>query len=504
VISAVGDGGSAQHGQHDQHGHGQQQQQHQQQQQQQQQHGGSSSSSNGGNGHHGGVPHLRHTAPPRLSTDGAAPPAVTLKGSAVYVDRALMHPSSVALSPDAMRTTVNSRLEDVLLHAPAPPDTPTVSNRIGNRTASQDNTALHAILGHFFSLEHPPPPRSPFNVVPVADLLSLIARCGDIVAREPTVVDVHAPAKVFGDIHGQFGDLLDFFRVYGSPNHKTGDVALCQYVFNGDFVDRGEYSLEVIVMLMALKVRYPARVILLRGNHECASVNAFYGFRDECAQRLGRDAGLRVWSAINLQMMDWLPLAAVIGGKIVVVHGGVGRDVATVQEIRAIERPLWGGADRDQGGVSPPNFSQVVMDILWSDPTPHDSVLGAPPNPERGNGGQMFHFGPDRVSSFLSSSGCELLVRSHQCVDRGYLFSAGGRCITVFSSSSYCGYDNDGAFLEISLATQPPETAEPELLVTPKVLAARKGNVAPEYSFRPEQHRPPTPPRVTEADAFHR
>nr|GMD23620.1 serine/threonine-protein phosphatase BSL1 isoform X2 [Ipomoea batatas] len=103
--------------------------------------------------------------------------------------------------------------------------------------------------------------------------------------HEPTVLQLKAPVKVFGDLHGQFGDLMRLFDEYGFPS-TAGDITYIDYLFLGDYVDRGQHSLETITLLLALKIEYPENVHLIRGNHEAADINALFGFRIECIERM--------------------------------------------------------------------------------------------------------------------------------------------------------------------------------------------------------------------------
>lgn len=151
---------------------------------------------------------------------------------------------------------------------------------------------------------------------------------------------VDAPLKVFGDIHGQYQDLMRFFDLWGTPD-ESGDIESCDYLFLGDYVDRGNHSLETICLLMALKIKYPDRIHLLRGNHEDRWVNNSFGFAEECSKRLGEDPSEpdSVFNKIN-DFFDWLPLAAVIGEKIICVHGGIGSTLANIEQVEQIQRPL--------------------------------------------------------------------------------------------------------------------------------------------------------------------
>jgi hypothetical protein len=138
------------------------------------------------------------------------------------------------------------------------------------------------------------------------------------------VLRIDAPVKVFGDVHGQYQDLMRFFDLWGTPD-ENGDIESYDYLFLGDYVDRGNHQLETICLLMALKIKYPEKIHLLRGNHEDRCINNAFGFGDECSNRLNEDR-MDMNSVFNIinDFFDWLPLAAVIEEKIVCLHGGIG------------------------------------------------------------------------------------------------------------------------------------------------------------------------------------
>ncbi|KAF2617367.1 hypothetical protein F2Q68_00042646 [Brassica cretica] len=182
----------------------------------------------------------------------------------------------------------------------------------------------------------------------IADLCDSAER---IFSSEPTVLQLKAPIKIFGDLHGQFGDLMRLFDEYGSPS-TAGDISYIDYLFLGDYVDRGQHSLEVISLLLALKVEYQHNVHLIRGNHEAADINALFGFRIECIERMGERDGIWVWHRIN-RLFNWLPLAASIEKKIICMHGGIGRSINHVEQIENIQRPI----TMDAGSI-------VLMDLL--------------------------------------------------------------------------------------------------------------------------------------------
>ncbi|KAF7804799.1 serine/threonine-protein phosphatase BSL1 [Senna tora] len=255
-----------------------------------------------------------------------------------------------------------------------------------------------------------------------------------IFMHEPTVLQLKAPVKVFGDLHGQFGDLMRLFDEYGFPS-TAGDITYIDYLFLGDYVDRGQHSLETITLLLALKIEYPENVHLIRGNHEAADINALFGFRIECIERMGENDGIWAWTRFN-QLFNYLPLAALIEKKIICMHGGIGRSIHSVEQIEKLERPI----TMDAGSI-------ILMDLLWSDPTENDSVEGLRPN-ARGPG--LVTFGPDRVTEFCKKNKLQLIIRAHECVMDGFERFAQGQLITLFSATNYCGTANNaGAILVV-------------------------------------------------------
>lgn len=171
-------------------------------------------------------------------------------------------------------------------------------------------------------------------------IIALADECQKVLEEQPMVLRVDAPIKVFGDIHGQYQDLMRFFDLWGCPS-ENGDIECFDYLFLGDYVDRGSHSLETICLLMALKVKYPEKIHLLRGNHEDKWINNAFGFAEECSNRLGEDPAEpdSVFNKIN-DLFDWLPLAALIEDKIVCLHGGIGSTLVSIEQIEQIGRPL--------------------------------------------------------------------------------------------------------------------------------------------------------------------
>ena len=322
------------------------------------------------------------------------------------------------------------------------------------------------------------------------EIMVLCDRVQDVLEAEPTLLQLSAPVKVFGDIHGQFADLMRLFEQYGSPSReaKGGDISVVDYLFLGDYVDRGKHSLETICLLLALKLQFPSRIFLVRGNHESPEVNARDGFLHECVQRLGgRKEGVDAWRRFNL-LFEWLPMGALINNCILGVHGGIGREVSSPRQISEMQRPLrMGGA-----------HAQLLLDLLWSDPTSSDAVMGVHTNEERGS--PVVVYGPDRVKSFLKQNGLQLIIRAHECVMDGFQRFAAGKLITVFSATNYCNrWANAGAILLVGKDLEitpkmiyPLDDLEDAWIDAPIEKAA--GSSSPPAEDLKDM-RPPTPPR---------
>lgn len=188
-----------------------------------------------------------------------------------------------------------------------------------------------------------PPQGSKFSLKR-EDILELATECINILAVQPTVIrDIKPPVKIFGSLHGNYADLMRFFDIWKSPSDgATGDIHGFDYVFLGNYVDRGAYQLETICLLMALKLKYPKQIFLLRGNHEDKNVNRYLGFGDECTKRLEEDItqANSCFAKIN-EMFEYLPLAAIISdkstqNKVLCVHGGIGSTVNKIEDIEKI------------------------------------------------------------------------------------------------------------------------------------------------------------------------
>jgi serine/threonine-protein phosphatase PP1 catalytic subunit len=225
---------------------------------------------------------------------------------------------------------------------------------------------------------------------------------------------------VVGDIHGQYHDLLRLFEFGGFPPSSN-------YLFMGDYVDRGKQSLEVMILLLVYKLKYPENFFMLRGNHECAAITRIYGFYDECKRRYS----IKAWKMF-CDVFNKLPFVGLIDDKIFCVHGGLSPEIHSMDQIKAIQRPT------DVPDVG------IVCDFLWSDPD--QEIVGW----AESDRGVSYIFGPDIVAQFLKKHDFDIVVRAHQVVADGYEFFAGRKLVTVFSAPNYCGeFDNAGAMMLI-------------------------------------------------------
>ena len=249
----------------------------------------------------------------------------------------------------------------------------------------------------------------------------LIERSIIIIKEQKMLLELEAPLRVCGDIHGQYYDLLRVFEHCGFPGEGT------QYLFLGDYVDRGKQSIETICLLLAYKIKMPTKVHLLRGNHESSVTNRIYGFYDECKIRYN----VRLWRNFT-ELFNYLPVAALIDEKILCMHGGLSPDLRNFSSISEISRPT----DIPDSGL--------LCDLLWSDPD--REVLEFDENDR----GVSVVFGEKIVQEFNRKNDLDLIIRAHQVVDDGYEFFAQRQLITIFTAPNYCGeFDNSAGIMII-------------------------------------------------------
>jgi len=265
-------------------------------------------------------------------------------------------------------------------------------------------------------------------------LYQILRSCKHLLAGLPSLVDVpvpdHGVVNLVGDVHGQYYDVVNLLERCGKPGERNF------YIFNGDFVDRGSFSVEVIILLLALKLAYPDYIHLVRGNHEADDMNKVYGFEGEVKSKYSALA-FRLFS----EVFELLPVAHVVGGKIFVVHGGLSKtgedEEVSLDTLRTLPR------------TTQPSSNAILSDLLWADPSP---TPGYTPS-KRGTG---FQFGPDITRGFLERTGLECVVRSHEVKEGGYEVEHGGVCVTVFSAPNYCDQmGNKGAVIRVSHSHHP-------------------------------------------------
>ncbi|CAA7405547.1 unnamed protein product [Spirodela intermedia] len=282
-----------------------------------------------------------------------------------------------------------------------------------------DAVVLDSIINRLLQVSTDSPGEYQLRILE-AEICELCVVSSKIFLQQPNLLELEAPINVCGDIHGQYSDLLRFFDRGGFP--PAG-----RYLFLGNYAGRGGQSVETMCLLLAYKIRYPDSFFLLRGNHDCESMARMWGFRDECKARFNA----RLWR-LFVACFDCLPAAAIIGGKVICLHGGLSPVLTDLDQIRAMARP----ADVPLAGL--------LCDILWSDPSKEVPRWGLKVR------GFSYIFGAEVVSEFLHRNGLALLCRSHQVVDDGYAYFAGEKLVTVFSAPSFCGeYMNAGSMMSI-------------------------------------------------------
>ncbi|CCW64432.1 unnamed protein product [Phytomonas sp. EM1] len=310
-------------------------------------------------------------------------------------------------------------------------------------------------------------------------VISVCNMCREVVAKEPLFVHLKSPIVVFGDIHGNFVDMAYFLEKVVAFDDVMLKYTTQHLLFLGDYVDRGAFSLECVMYLLALKVINPSKVTLLRGNHESPEVNGdmdVYGyssFKYQCLDKFGRERGVDVWVAVN-EVFQFLPVIADIDKRIFCVHGGL---------------PQYsGGEDKRLEVIADPSFPRIpvvqcadptnavqrmiVNDLLWSDPAPPEQQLdryGFGPNPR---GPDIKTFGSRAVDMFCERYNYQYIFRAHQEKADGLRLSDNARVVTIFSTSDYAGHQNGAGCILVSngkirMAIKKPQRGEVKELKAP-------------------------------------
>lgn len=247
------------------------------------------------------------------------------------------------------------------------------------------------------------------ELLPQPVIAALCSKLKELLIKESNVLHLSAPVTVVGDIHGQFYDMLEIFKVGGNCPDTN-------YLFLGDYVDRGLFSIETITLLVCLKLRYPSRITLVRGNHESRGITQSYGFYTECVRKYG---SAKVWS-IFTDLFDFMTLSVVIENSIFCVHGGLSPSIQTIDQIKMIDR------FREIPHEGP------MADLVWSDPDEGRPEFSISP---RGAG---YTFGSTIVDIFLERNSFSHILRAHQLCQKGYEILFNDKLSTVWSAPNYC------------------------------------------------------------------
>ena len=263
-----------------------------------------------------------------------------------------------------------------------------------------------------------------------SDLMAIFSTASDIFRREPNLIEIQDPITVVGDIHGQFYDLLKILEIGGSPETS-------KYLFLGDYVDRGMFSMEVLVLLYSLKINYPSTIVMLRGNHESRQMTTMFNFRQECVYKYD----LEVYEAV-MRSFDMMPIACVLNSSFLAVHGGISPELRTISDINAIDRFM----EVPRNGL--------LCDLLWSDPVASADGRTAEVYKSNDSRGCSYFFGADATKKLLKDTDLISVIRAHEVQKDGYKmqFWYGNEfpsVITIFSAPNYCdSYKNKGAVIK--------------------------------------------------------
>jgi len=253
----------------------------------------------------------------------------------------------------------------------------------------------------------------------------------DMMKSEKNLLQVSSPVTVCGDIHGQFYDLMKLFEIGGPPSSS-------KYLFLGDYVDRGYFSVECVLYLWALKCCYPESVLLLRGNHECRHLTQHFSFKEECIAKYSEE-----FYDCCMEAFDCLPLSAVLDSQYLCVHGGISPEIKSIDDINKINRFM-----------EPPPFGPMC-DLLWSDPTPDFGDEDGSHFSHNIARGCSYSYSFEAVCKFAEENGLLSIIRAHEAQDAGYkMFKKNPKTkfpslISLFSAPNYLDvYKNKGAVLK--------------------------------------------------------
>ncbi len=285
------------------------------------------------------------------------------------------------------------------------------------------------------------------------------------------LIKLRSPVKIFGSINGQYNDLMRYFSLFGRPSELKGDIESCDYLFLGNFTNRGAFSLETVCLLLALKIKYNGHFHLLRGNQEDIEISKLYGLADECKEKLKED--INQPNSIFQQLcnlFEYLPLAAVINNQIFCAHSGISKNGLYLKEIQRLTFPI------------KIKSCQIAKDLLWNTPNIYENT----------NFNKLFpieykpeQFNANSLDTLFNNNKLKLMIRSHDVCQKGIGNCFGDRLITIFSSTNYCGfYQNAGAIIFIKKSYE----------IQPKILTCEE-NIAVWQNDWSKTNYPPSPLR---------
>lgn len=262
--------------------------------------------------------------------------------------------------------------------------------------------------------------------------IRILEMATNALSQEPNLLEVPAPVTICGDVHGQYYDLMKLFEVGGDP-------ATTKYLFLGDYVDRGSFSIECLLYLYSLKLSYPKTFWMLRGNHECKHLTEYFTFKSECLHKYSLD----VYEA-SLNSFNSLPLAAIMNKQFFCVHGGLSPDLKTLNDVLKIDR------------FREPPTKGIMCDLLWADPIEdYDEDLTSPAFVRNSVRGCSYAFSYVASCQFLERTGLLSIIRAHEAQDSGYRMYKRTKTmgfpslLTMFSAPNYLDtYNNKAAVLK--------------------------------------------------------
>lgn len=264
------------------------------------------------------------------------------------------------------------------------------------------------------------------------DLIKVIEATNKILKGEGNLIYLRDPLTVVGDIHGQYYDLVKILDVGGNPDGT-------KYLFLGDFVDRGSFSIEVLILLYSLKITFPETIHFIRGNHECRQMTSFFNFRNECLYKYDQEV-----YDMFMDSFDLFPLACIINCRFLAVHGGISPDLKNVEDINLVDR------------FKEPPKQGIFCDLLWADPVDNDNGECEDKYKFNDVRGCSYFYGAEAASSFLEANELLTIIRAHEAQIEGYKMhkwsdSDFPLVITIFSAPNYCDvYNNKGAVIKFN------------------------------------------------------